>query len=361
LTTSYSVKKAMVTDLGSRDDAFLRVIREVDEELLKLAGVSAQEYTSIPIQGSGTFGVESVIAAAVPKSKGFVLIANGAYGLRMHKIAKAHSIPCTLIEYPDNTPPNVADLEAALSQPQNAHITHVAMVHSETTSGIVNDVETFGQVVRKHNKSFIVDAMSSFGAIPLDFHKASIDFLVSSANKCIEGVPGFAFVIAKRSALNASKGNADTLSLDIVDQRAGLDANGQFRFTPPTHAMLAFRQALRELDEEGGVVARGNRYKENQRVLQEGMIKLGFRLYLPPKLQGFIISSYEYPKDANWDFTKFYSKLNDRGFVIYPGKVSKADCFRIGHIGRLFPSDTKALLRAIDAVCKEMKTANYFK
>jgi len=359
LTTSYTVKKAMLTDLGSRDEAFLRIIKEVDEELIRIAGVSKDEYTSIPIQGSGTFGVESVLTGAVPKSKGFVLIANGSYGLRMHKIAKVHGIGCTMLEYPDNQLPLANDLAAVLSKPEEKERTHVAVVHSETTSGIVNDVEAIGQVAKKFNKRFIVDAMSSFGGIPLDFGKANVDFLVSSANKCIEGVPGFAFVIARRTALAACKGIADTLSLDMFDQRAGLDSNGQFRFTPPTHSLIAFRQALQELKEEGGVSARARRYAENQRVLQEGMVKLGFRLYLPPTLQGYIISSYHYPTDSNWNFNTFYSKLNERGFVIYPGKVSKADCFRIGHIGRIFPSDTKALLRAIDSVCKEMRTAGY--
>jgi 2-aminoethylphosphonate-pyruvate transaminase len=286
-----------------------------------------------------------------------VIVANGSYGKRMTQMCTAHGIPFVLLEYAEDAYPSVEDVKAALAADTTGEITHVAMVHSETTSGIINDVETMGAVVKGAGRSFIVDAMSSFGAVPLDFEH--VDYMVTSANKCLEGIPGFSFAIARKSALAASTRSASTLSLDMKAQLKGLDGDGQFRFTPPTHAILAFRQALSEYADEGGLPGRANRYKENQRVLQEGMNALGFELYLPVEMQGYIISSYRYPTDANWNFERFYTLLSDKGFAIYPGKVSNADCFRIGHIGRIFPEDTQRLVVAMDEACREMGTAKY--
>lgn len=320
------------------------------------------------MQGSGTFGVESVISSVVPKASksnnqnnGILVIANGAYGERIGKMASLHGLNHRVISCPDNEQPSLELINQAL-QSDCKSFSHVAVVHSETTSGLINDIHAIGQLVKKHNKSFIVDAMSSFGGVPIDLNESSIDYLVSSANKCVEGVPGFAFAIARKSAIEKVDPNTpSTLSLNLLTQLAGLDKDGQFRFTPPTQALLAFNQALIELKQEGGVAARMKRYQANQRVLMAGMKPLGFELYLPSELQGWIISGYRYLEDPNWDFAKFYQKLNDRGFIIYPGKVSKADCFRIGHIGRLFETDTQQLVQAIDEVCKEMKTGKYYK
>jgi 2-aminoethylphosphonate-pyruvate transaminase len=356
------VKQAMTTDLGSRDHEFIHVIKEVREGLLAAANLPIAEYTTIPIQGSGTFGVESVLSTIVPKDPkdgSVLIIANGAYGDRMVTIAKIHKLPHTAVQFNDYELPNKEKIEKLLNSSE-VPISHVAMVHSETTSGIVNNIEEIGQLCKKYNKSFIVDAMSSFGGIPIDFKASNIDFLVSSANKCIEGVPGFSFIIARKSAI-PSVYSPTTLTLDFIGQVKGLDKDGQFRYTPPTHSLLAFRQALKEFEAEGGVTKRHARYLDNQRVLMKGMEKLGFELYLDPNVQGCIISSYRYPSDKNWSFEKFYSELNNLNLVIYPGKVSKADCFRIGHIGRLFPEDTQTLVNAIEKVCKEMKTARFFK
>jgi 2-aminoethylphosphonate-pyruvate transaminase len=277
----------------------------------------------------------------------------------METMAKIHSLPYVFYECSDNVLPNIAEIEKILKDEKNAHLTHVAVVHSETTSGIVNNIEDVGRLTKKYNKTFIVDAMSSFGGIPIDFKTCNIDYLVSSANKCVEGVPGFSFIIARKAAI-PSKYIPASLSLDFIAQAKGLDKDGQFRFTPPTHALLAFHQALKELEQEGGILKRHERYLENQRVLMKGMDKLGFKLYLESANQGCIISSYRFPTDKNWSFEKFYSELNNLGLVIYPGKVSKADCFRIGHIGRLFPEDTQRLVDAIEQVCKQMKTAGFY-
>jgi 2-aminoethylphosphonate-pyruvate transaminase len=228
------------------------------------------------------------------------------------------------------------------------------VVHCETTTGILNPIAAIGQVVKRHHREFIVDAMSSFGAIPLNLAEAHIDYLISSANKCIEGVPGFAFVLARREALLAIEGRARTLSLDLLAQWKGLELDGQFRFTPPTHALLAFAQALKELAEEGGVAGRGARYRANHAALLQGMNALGFRPYLAAAVQSFIITTFHYPPNPKFVFDQFYQRLFLKDFVIYPGKLTRLDCFRIGNIGRLNLEDIHALLTAIAAVLEDM-------
>jgi 2-aminoethylphosphonate-pyruvate transaminase len=226
-------------------------------------------------------------------------------------------------------------------------VTHVAVIHCETTTGILNPVEEIGEKVAGSGASFLVDAMSSFGAIPLDLRH--VDFVVSSANKCIEGVPGFGFIVARRPALEAAKGQARTLSLDLHAQWAGLEGDGQFRFTPPTHVLLAFRQALAELAAEGGIAGRAARYSRNHARLIRGMRELGFEPYLAEEDQSCIITSFRYPP-APFRFDEFYSRLAERGFVVYPGKLSHEACFRIGTIGRLEEQDIAELLAAIEEV-----------
>jgi len=234
-------------------------------------------------------------------------------------------------------------------------ISAVAVVHCETTTGIMNPVEEIGRVVKHFDKVYFVDAMSSFGAVPLNLAAAGIDYLVSSANKCIEGVPGFAFVLAKRETLASTEGYARSLSLDLLAQWRGLEANGQFRFTPPTHALLAFHQALLELEAEGGVIGRAARYRTNYETLVAGMREMGFQEYLEPGVRGYIITSYRYPAHPSFSFERFYQSLNEQGHVIYPGKVSAADCFRIGSIGRIFPAYVRGLLAAIRETLAEME------
>ncbi|MEK7277683.1 MAG: 2-aminoethylphosphonate--pyruvate transaminase, partial [Chloroflexota bacterium] len=340
LTTSRTVKQAMLRDLGSRDFEFVALVRDIRRRLLALGGVASPHYETILMQGSGTFSVEAVISSALPPRGRLLVVANGAYGSRMAQIAKVHKIESTVLNYAENCAPDLPAIEAALSG--DAAITHVAVVHSETTTGLINPVKKIGGIVKKHNRRFIVDAMSSFGGVPINLAECGIDFLVSSANKCIEGVPGFGFIIAQREALLETDGNARSLSLDVFAQWRGLESNGQFRFTPPTHALLAFHQALDELEDEGGVTARADRYRANYETLIAGMRTMGFREYLKLDDQGYIIVSFRYPDPPQFDFETFYTRLNEKGYVIYPGKVSNADCFRIGCIGRLFPSDMRA-------------------
>jgi 2-aminoethylphosphonate-pyruvate transaminase len=283
LTTSRTVKQALLRDLGSRDGAFTALVADVRRRLLAIGGVAAGGYEAIPMQGSGTYAVESVFASTVRPDGKVLVIVNGAYGHRIaHMCAMLH-IDCESLVFPENQALDLTRIEAKLSA---GAFTDVAVVHCETTTGIFNPIDAIGGLVRAVGARYIVDAMSSFGAVPIDIAGARIDYLVSSANKCIEGVPGFGFVIACREALMETEGRARSLSLDLLAQWKGLEANGQFRFTPPTHALLAFHQALLELDAEGGVVGRGARYRANYETLVAGMRALGFEEYLAPELQG---------------------------------------------------------------------------
>ena len=354
LTTSQTVKLAMLRDLGSRDEAFIETVHHILQALLDVAGVSKPKgYEAVLMQGSGTFGLESVIGSTVPPDGKLLVIINGAYGDRIAEIAKVLKIDAMTLKYPEDTPPIPADVDQVLAQ--DSAITNVVIVHCETTTGIMNPIEAIGQVAKRHNKIYFVDSMSAFGAVLFDLEKCGIDFLVSSANKCIEGVPGFSFAICRRDSLLATQGWARSLSLDLLAQWQGLEANGQFRFTPPTHAILAFEQALCELQAEGGVEGRAARYRVNHETLIAGMRGMGFAEYLPRELQGSIITAFHYPDHPRFQFDAFYTRLNDKGFVIYPGKVSSADCFRIGSIGRLFPPDIHALLAAIRETLREMQ------
>jgi 2-aminoethylphosphonate-pyruvate transaminase len=353
LTTSATVKAAMQRDLGSRDSEFIEAVAEIRRELLQIAGVSQESgYEAIIMQGSGTFAVESVLSSVIPADGNLLVLANGAYGERMVAIAERHKIPVRVQRWPEHESPDPDTVGRLLFD--GAKPTHVAVVHLETTTGILNPIDEISRIVREHGCKFIVDAMSSFGGVPLDVAQLQPDFLVSSANKCIEGVPGFSFIIARRDALEQSAGSARTVSLDLLGQWQGLEHNGQFRFTPPTHALLAFRQALQELREEGGVAARAQRYHANHEALLAGMRELGFHQYLPRERQSDVITSFHYPEDPAFVFEYFYRRLAGKGMVIYPGKVSHAECFRIGTIGRVTTTEVKALVSAIAEVLSEM-------
>ncbi len=354
LTTSRTVKQAMLRDLGSRDTEFIDTIRRVCDRLLAVAGVSRElGYECVLMQGSGTFTVESVLSSTISPDGKLLAIVNGAYGDRIVKIAQRHGIETRFLSFAENELPDLNEIEQSLAS--DPDIEMVAVVHCETTSGIVNPIREIGQLVRDSGRRYFVDSMSAFGAVPFDFAACNIDYLVSSANKCIEGVPGFAFSICHLDALESSEGWARTVSLDLLAQWRGLQNNGQFRFTPPTHTILAFDQALTELEAEGGVVGRAGRYRNNYETLVKGMRDMGFAEYVPAELQGHIITSFHYPDDENFHFEEFYQRLSDNGFVIYPGKVTGADCFRIGNIGRIFPSDVNALLHTVRDTLSEME------
>ena len=353
LTTSRTVKQAMLRDLGSRDLEFIAIVQDIRRRLLEIGGVAAGGYEAVLMQGSGTFSLAAVVSSTIPPDGKLLVIVNGAYGRRIAQIASVPKVDTTLLEYPEDKRPNVQEIAEALAADES--IGHVALVHCETTTGIINPVREIGALVRRFGRCYFVDAMSSFGAVPLNLAECEIDYLVSSTNKCIEGVPGFGLVLARREALLKTEGYARSLSLDLLAQWRGLEANGQFRFTPPTHALAAFHRALLELEAEGGVEGRAARYRANHEALVTGMRKLGFEEYLGPEDQGYIITSFRYPAHLNFDFGEFYRRLNERDYVIYPGKVSDADCFRIGSMGRLSVADVSGLLAAIRETLADME------
>lgn len=365
LCVTASVKAAMLRDYGSRDTAFLSIVSKLREQLPQIAGApvvpkeerasSEAQYDAILLQGSGSYAVEAVFATAVPKANGKVLIIiNGSYGRRMVQICEYFGIAYITLDYGEDALPDLKEIEATLRA--NPDLTHVAVVHSETTSGLLNPITELGNLIKAvlPEAQFIVDAMSSFGGFPISVVDSVVDYFVASANKCLQGVPGFAYVIARRQALYKYKGNARSLSLDLVAQLEGFEKNSQFRFTPPTHTLAALVKALEELEAEGGVEGRYKRYRLNQAISRIGFERLGFKQYLPVEIQGPFITSYHFLAHPNWNFETFYTKLNDRNCILYPGKMTKADTFRVGNIGNLFPADIKFLVSQAGEVLVEM-------
>jgi 2-aminoethylphosphonate-pyruvate transaminase len=352
LTTSATVKQAMLRDAGSWHWEFSAKVGWIRSELLRLAGVSREAgWECVLMQGSGTFGVEAVFQTGVGPEGKVAVLTNGAYGERMLEMLKRARIPAAAVRAEESIPPALAELEALLAR--DAQITHVAAVHCETTTGILNPITEYGQLARKYGKVYVVDAMSSFGALQIDLEDCAIDYLVSSANKCVEGVPGFAFVLCRRAVLRACAGWSRSLSLDLLSQLEGFEKNGQFRFTPPTHSLLAFEQALLELEQEGGIRGRNARYRRNHAELLSGMARLGFGPFLPAELQSPIITAFRYPEHPGFSFADFYRRLSERGLLIYPGKLTRASTFRIGNIGRLFPAEMEHLVQTIEVSLNE--------
>ena len=330
------------------DDYNLGIVTPIRQQLVQLATETApDEYTTVLMQGSGSFSVESTIGSVVPESGRLLVLANGAYGDRLAKIAAYLKINHVVHDSGELAPPDLGRLEQTLSD--DGAITHVVVVHNETTTGMMNPLAEIAKIVKAHEKILIVDSMSAFGGVPLDVSELGIDFIVSSANKCIQGVPGFGFIVARISELQKTKGYARSLSLDLYDQWRGMeDGNGKWRFTSPTHTVRAFYQALQELQQEGGIAARFARYSENQRRLVAGMEQLGFECVLPHKYHSPIITGFINPVAAGYDFMRFYTLLKEKGFVIYPGKVTGVDSFRIGTIGHVFPEDIDRLIIAVE-------------
>ncbi len=355
LTTSASVKQAMVHDWGSRDAGFIAINRMVLEKIVELAGAEGTHVT-VPVQGSGTFAVEAMITTFVPKSGKLLVLINGAYGQRARKIAEIAGRAVVVHETPEDRPPDIAALDELLTR--DPAITHVFAVHCETTSGILNPIEDVARLVAGHGRRLLVDSMSAFGALEIDARKVQYDALAASSNKCLEGVPGLGFVVCRKTALAECKGNATTLVLDLFDQAEGFARTGQYRFTPPIHVIVALGKAIEEHAAEGGVAGRGKRYRDNARVLIDGMRAMGFRTLLGEKLQAPIIVTFHMPSDPKFVFQRFYDGLKDRGYVIYPGKLTVADSFRMGCIGRLYPKDMKGALDAVRDVLEEMRVSN---
>ena len=344
LTTSYSVKEAMLHDWGSRDKNFIAINQRVRDRLVALAGGEGT-HVCVPLQGSGTFVVEATVGTLLPRDAKALILVNGAYGQRIARICDYYERRYSILQTPEDVPNDAAAVDAALTD--DSELSHVFVVHCETTSGILNPVADIAEVTVRHGRKLIVDAMSAFGAIPMDAREVPFDAVVASSNKCIEGVPGVGFAIIRESLLEDCKGNAVSLTLDLYDQWQAMEKNAQWRFTPPTHVIVAFEQALREHEEEGGVSGRGARYLHNCKILVDGMRELGFETLLPDELQAPIIVTFHMPADPSFVFQTFYDYLGERGFVIYPGKLTVADSFRIGCIGRLGEQEMRMALDAV--------------
>jgi len=355
LTTSASVKQAMVHDWGARDAQFLRINRMVLDKIVELASGQGSHVT-VPVQGSGTFAVEAMITSFVPKAGKLLVLINGAYGQRARRIAEIAGRAAASLEMPEDMPPDLPLLERMLAE--DKAITHVFAVHCETTSGILNPIVEIAAIVARHRRRLLVDSMSAFGALPIDAHEIRYDALAASSNKCLEGVPGLGFVICRNEALEECEGNATTLVLDLFDQAEAFASTGQYRYTPPIHVIVALGKAIEEHAAEGGVLGRGRRYRDNAKLLIDGMRAMGFRTLLPDRLQAPIIVTFHMPTDPKFVFQRFYDGLKDRGYVIYPGKLTVADSFRMGCIGRLYPEHMKGALAAVREVLDEMRVSN---
>jgi 2-aminoethylphosphonate-pyruvate transaminase len=348
LTTAWEVKAAMLRDHGSWDGDFRAMTAEIRARLCALLGDA--DFDCVPMQGSGSFAVESMLGSFVPRDGRVLVLSNGAYGQRAAAALRVMGRGCAMLDKGDFAPPRAAEVAAILAG--DATITHVVAIHCETSSGILNPLEEIAQAVAAAGRSLLVDSMSAFGGVPLDPDRVPFDALVSSANKCIEGVPGFGFILARRARLAESAGNAHSLGLDAHAQWAELERSGQWRYTPPTHVVAAFLEALRLHEAEGGVAARHARYCDNRDTLVAGMRAMGFATLLGDAWLSPIITTFHAPADPAFDFARFYAAMKARGFVIYPGKLTRVESFRIGHIGQL---DAHVMRRVVAAVAQSMQ------
>ena len=357
LTTTRTVREAMMEEYSTWDVDYNKIVESIRNSLVRLAvrdDVNLGSFTSVLMPGSGTFSVESVVGSVIHPDGKLLVLNNGAYGARVATISRMLGIETVELSQVETELTNLNAVEKILIE--DPAISHVAMVHCETTTGMLNPAEAVGEIVRRLGRIYILDAMSSFGGIPISMESTGAHYLISSANKCVQGVPGFGFVIADRAQLEAAKGFARSHSLDLYDQWREMESKGgKWRFTSPTHVVNAFACALEELDAEGGVQARYNRYLNNHKSLVEGMRSLGFKTLINDEFQSPIITSFHCPDLAAFDFQNFYDALKGYGFVIYPGKVSNADCFRIGTIGDVYKDDVLELLKKIEEVMSGLK------
>lgn len=351
LTTSMATKTAMLRDWGSWDSDFNALTADVCRRLLAVAHAE-DTHVCVPLQGSGTYAVEAALATLLPWDSKTLVLMNGAYGQRMARILKYLGRDFVTLDMGDYLPPPPERVDALLAA--DDAITHVAVVHCETSSGILNPLAAIADVVRRRKRRLFVDAMSSFGALPVDARELPFDGLASSANKCFEGVPGFGFALLRRDALVRCADNAHSLSLDLYDQWDYLQRTGQWRFTPPTHVVAAFASALDQHEAEGGAPGRLARYAHNKTVLVEGMRAMGFHTLLDDRWLSPIIVTFHAPGHPNYAFTTFYQAIKRQGFIIYPGKLTQVDSFRIGCIGQLFEGQMQGVLKAIRVALDEM-------
>ncbi|NWA26037.1 2-aminoethylphosphonate--pyruvate transaminase [Pseudomonas gingeri] len=352
LTTSARTRQAMSQDWGSWDEGFNQLTASLCEQLLAILN-GADSHHCVPLQGSGTFAVEAAIGTLVPRDGKVLVLINGAYGQRLAKICEVLGCSFSTFETAEDQPTIAADVERLLQA--DPGVSHVALIHCETSTGILNPLVEIAEVVARHGKRLIIDAMSSFGALPIDARQVPFDALIAASGKCLEGVPGMGFVFARKEALAAAAGNSHSLALDLHDQHAYMARTGQWRFTPPTHVVAALHEALLQYHEEGGLPARLGRYVDNCQVLLAEMARLGLRSFLPAAIQAPIIVTFHAPKDPRYQFKAFYERVKAKGFILYPGKLTQVETFRVGCIGQVGRDDMQAAVAAIAEVLREME------
>jgi len=351
LTTSRDTKSAMLSDWGSWDGAFNELTASVCRDLVAIVNAQS-DHVCVPLQGSGTFSVEAALGTLVPKNGKVLVPDNGSYCKRIVRMLGYLGRAAVVLPHGEQDPADPARIDAALAA--DPAITHVAQVHCETGTGILNPLPEIAAVVARHGRGLIVDAMSSYGAIPIDARTLRFDALIAASGKCIEGVPGMGFVIARRTTLERSGGNSGSLAMDLLDQWQYMQKTGQWRFTPPTHVLAALRAAINQYHAQGGPPARLARYTENCAALVSGMRALGFKTFLPDALQAPIIVTFHSPPDPAYDFTEFYRRVRDRGFILYPGKLTTVDTFRVGCIGAISAGTLRQAVAAVADALREM-------
>ena len=351
LTTSLETKQAMLRDWGSWDASFNAITGSICKDVVEVVN-GAQSHVCVPLQGSGTFSVEAALGNLVPRNGKVLVPNNGAYCARIAKILKYLGREHSVIDIAEDKQATASMIEGALKM--DPAITHVAQVHCETGTGILNPLAEIAAVCARHGKGLIVDAMSSFGAVEIDVAKYPIDAVIAASGKCIEGAPGMGFVIARKAVLERCQGNSHSLAMDLYDQWTYMQKTTQWRFTPPTHVVAAFRCALDQFKAEGGTMARGARYRANCDTLIEGMSALGLRPFLPRAVQAPVIVTFHAPADPAYAFKPFYDKVKSRGYILYPGKLTQVETFRVGCIGAIDANEMRNVVSAVAETLKEM-------
>ena len=351
LTTTLRTKLAMLKDWGSWDADFNAVTAELRSQLLAVVH-GHDTHVVVPLQGSGTFSVEASVATVVPKSGHVLVLDNGAYCKRAAKLTQMMGRRASVLPFAEDEPVSAAVLDAHLQG--DASITHVVLIHCETGTGVENPLAGVANVCERHAKGLIVDAMSSFGALPIDARKIRFDALVAASGKCLEGVPGMGFVLLRKAIVDACAGNSQSLAMDLHDQLIYMEKTGQWRFTPPTHVVLALAEAVKQFIEAGGQSARLARYTDNCKTLIDGMGLLRFKPFLRAQVQAPIIVTFHAPAHPAYDFKRFYAAAKARGFILYPGKLTQVETFRVGCIGAIGRNEMREAVNAVADALVEM-------
>jgi 2-aminoethylphosphonate-pyruvate transaminase len=351
LTTSLQTKQAQVRDYGSRDIAFIDMTASLIAQLNAIVH-GGKDHVCVLMQGSGTFSVEAALGTLIPKNGHALICINGEYGKRIARICDVIGRRHKVLQTTEDQPATAKMVDETLAA--DPSLTHVSIVHCETSTGILNPLDEIAAVVATHQRGLFIDAMSSFGAIEIDARKIRFDGLVAASGKCLESVPGMGFAILRREALEQCQGNCHSLALDLYDQWQSYTRTRQWRFTPPTTVVAALAEALQQFRAEGGVAGRGSRYRKNCETLMNGMEKLGFVSFLPRAIQAPIITTWHAPADPNYNFNAFYDKVRERGFALYPGKLTQVETFRVGCIGAIGAAVMQQAVDAIAAIIREM-------